>query len=137
MVLLNNMSDTIQGKYNATPPTVRDRQNEILQLDASGNLKVTSATTSALTGAKSSIGATALQLTAASTKCTGVYVKASNANSGTVYVGIETVTAGSADATDGFPIDATEGVFVTIDDPSKLYVIGSTTGQKVFYMITY
>lgn len=41
MVLLNNMSDTIQGKYNATPPTVRDGQNEILQLDANGNVKTT------------------------------------------------------------------------------------------------
>lgn len=34
----------IKGVYNATAPTVRDRQNEDIQLDVNGNLKQTLAT---------------------------------------------------------------------------------------------
>lgn len=125
------------GEYKDNADILENRTTGPLQVDPKGRLKSTSATMSFLTGRKSSIGATALQLTATSTKCTGVYVKAADDNTGKVYVGISTVTADSADATDGFPLSADTGVFVTIDDPSKLYVIGSTTGQKVFYMITY
>jgi hypothetical protein len=100
-------------------------------------MKQTNATSNVTTGRKSAIGATALQLTATSTKCTGVYVKASAANTGTVYVGKSTVTANSADATDGFELSASEGVFITVNDPSFVYAIASAAGQSLFFMVTY
>lgn len=90
-----------------------------------------------ITGRKSSIGTSAVQLTTNTTICVGVLLKAPTANTASVYVGPSTVTADSADATDGFIIEPGEGVFVTIDNASKLYAISSATGQKLFFAITY
>jgi hypothetical protein len=86
-------------------------------------------------GAKSSIGTTALQLTSAEFYCRrGLLIKAASGNSGTVYVGKSDVTTGSADATDGFPLAASEAVTIEVDDPRKVYVRGSASGQKVFWI---
>lgn len=92
-------------------------------------------TGSAITGAKSSIGATALQISSTVRALDkGVDVKADDDNTGVVYVGaLSTITAGSADATDGFRLNPGQSVFLAIDDISKVYVIGSTTGQKVWF----
>jgi hypothetical protein len=85
-------------------------------------------------GAKSAIGGTALQLVATKTICKrGVQVKAAAGNSGKVYVGNSDVTAGSADATDGFELSASQGLFVPAQDASTVWVIGSAGGQKVFW----
>ncbi len=87
-------------------------------------------------GRKSAIGTTAVQLTVTSTHAPrGVQLKASVANSGTVYVGNSDVTAGAADATDGFPLGAGEALFVPIDDPSKIYLVGTSAGQIVFFVV--
>ncbi len=76
----------------------------------------------------------AVQLVSAASHLTkGVQIKAPETNSGVVYVGASGVTADSADATDGFPLSPGEGLFVPVDDPSKLYVIASAAGQKVFW----
>lgn len=95
----------------------------------------TNITTGTLTtGAKSSIGTSAVQLTASSVSANkGVTVKAANANSGTVYVGISTVTAGTTDATDGMELGPGESITVEVSNANLLYVIGSATGQKVFW----
>lgn len=87
-------------------------------------------------GAKSSIGATALQLTATTFACKiGVLVVAKDDNAGNIYVGNSDVTAGSAAATDGSLVEAGRHVVVDIDDPTDLYVIAdSGTGNKVFYL---
>lgn len=87
-----------------------------------------------LHGRTSGIGTTAVQLVTASSRLAkGVQLKAPQSNSGVVYVGTAGVTADAADATDGFPLSGGEGLFVPIDDPSKLYVRGSATGQKLFW----
>jgi hypothetical protein len=87
-------------------------------------------------GRKSAIGTTAVQLTTTSAHAPrGVQIKASVANSGTVYVGNSDVTAGSADATDGFPLGAGDALFLPIDDPSKVYLVGSAAGQIVFFVV--
>jgi hypothetical protein len=85
---------------------------------------------------KTSIGATALQLSATAIEIqTGIEIKAATANgSGIVYVGKSTVTAGGTDTTDGFPLAAGERVFLAIDDVSKVWVIGSTTGLAVSWI---
>ena len=88
-----------------------------------------------LSGSNGSIGATALQLTSTAFKTIrGVQIKAAYDNTGIVYVGKQGVTADSAEATDGFQLLAGEGVFIPIDDISKVYVIASATDQKVFYL---
>ena len=66
----------------------------------------------------------------------GVVVKAASTNPGTVYVGGSTVTANTADATDGLPLAAGESVMVEVEKVSLLYAIGSAAGQKVFFIGT-
>lgn len=85
---------------------------------------------------KTSIGATALQLSATSIQLqVGIEIKAAAANStGIVYVGKSTVTAGGTDTTDGFPLAAGERLFLAIDDVSSVWVIGSTTGLAVSWI---
>ena len=94
------------------------------------------------TGRKSSVGASAVQLTVSSTPLTyGVSIKAAAANTGTVYVGFSNaVTANAADATDGYELSAGGEVFI----PSRLlnsspnvtdvWVIASAANQAVFWI---
>ena len=89
------------------------------------------------TGAVSSIGTTAIQISSARKTTSGVYIKADATNTSPVYIGGSTVTRGTADATDGFPIAASEWVFIEIADPSLIYVISSGTGQKVYFQFIY
>ena len=88
-------------------------------------------------GSKASIGATALQLTSTSRSLNrGVKVKADAGNSTNfIFVGLSGVTAGtSAPTTDGYKLAAGEETELAIDDPSKIYVIGSTTGLAVSWI---
>ena len=88
----------------------------------------------AKTGAKSSIGTTALQLTGISIKCVfGVLIKAASTNTGIVYAGLAGVTAGTADATDGMELEAGDAVLIEVDNADKVWVIGSAADQKVFW----
>lgn len=85
-------------------------------------------------GAKSGIGASAVQLVSALTAVNrGVQIKAAAANTGKVYVGNSDVTAGSADSTDGFELSAGQGLFVPTHDVSNVWVVGSAADQKVFW----
>jgi hypothetical protein len=86
-------------------------------------------------GRKSAIGTTAVSLVAASNKVTrGVQLKAAADNTALVFVGNSDVTTDSADATDGFPLAAGEGLFVAVDDASKIYLRASSGTQKVFFV---
>tara|TARA_R110000744_G_scaffold33039_6_gene77016 strand:- start:633 stop:929 length:297 start_codon:yes stop_codon:yes gene_type:complete len=89
-----------------------------------------------VTGRKSSIGTSAVQLTATSIHASrGVQIVADSTNSVKVYVGISTVTADSIDATDGFPLSAGESVVIPVIDPSIIYVRAvSGTTSKVFFV---
>lgn len=93
--------------------------------------------TSVLHGAKSSIGGTALQLSVNSVPLKrGVEVKAANANTANVYVGvIPNVTANTNDATDGFELGAGESMLIKVDNLNKIYLISSGTNQKVFWLM--
>lgn len=87
-------------------------------------------------GRKAAIGATAVALASQSRPATrGVQIKADEDNLGVVYVGMSGVTALSAELTDGFPLEAGEGLFVPIDDANKVYVLASTNGQVVHYLV--
>ena len=87
------------------------------------------------TGRKSSIGTTAVQITSSTHVSRGVQIIADSTNSVKVYVGISTVTANSADGTDGFPLAAGESVVVPVSDPSLIYAIApSGSSSKVFFI---
>lgn len=87
-------------------------------------------------GRKSSIGTLTVQLLTTAGKATrGVQLKAAAGNSADVYVGNSDVTTDSADATDGFPLAAGEGLFVAVDDASKIYLRAASGTQKVFYLV--
>ena len=69
------------------------------------------ASSNILTGSKSSIGTSAVQLTTTTVKSNqGVQVLADSDNDGTIYVGSSTVTADGADATTGFPLAAGQSI---------------------------
>lgn len=59
----------------------------------------------------------------------GVTVKADAGNTGFVYVGDASVSA-----TNGFQLDGGEEVFLAVDDPSKIYIIGSADNQDVSWI---
>lgn len=65
----------------------------------------------------------------------GVLITSDPANTGVVYIGNSDVTAGTADATDGIPLNAGEGVFIEINNANKLYAIASAVNQKVFFLV--
>ena len=88
-------------------------------------------------GRKSGIGASAVQITTASTVAEhGVLVKAANGNAigSHIYVGNSDVTADTTDATDGYELGVGEGVVVPVDNANKVYVIGSEADLKVFWI---
>lgn len=88
-------------------------------------------------GSLGAIGATALQLIATATPLVrGIQIRADDGNAANfVYVGLAAVTAGiGAAATDGYKLKAGESVVVPIDDASKIYVVGSTTGLAVSWI---
>ena len=86
-------------------------------------------------GSKSSIGATAVQLTTVDTPIQkGVTIKADVANSGTVYVGNSSdVTADGGDGTTGFALEGGSSLTVELDNLDRIYLIGSASGQKIFF----
>ena len=91
--------------------------------------------TAFITGNKSAISTSAVQLLTGSTALVnGIIVKADESNSGTVWVGISTVTAGTTDATDGYKLTAGESVGFQIDNANKVYVIGSAASQRVSWL---
>lgn len=64
----------------------------------------------------------------------GVMIKADRTNTGVVYVGkANTVTAGTTDATDGWPLDPGEAATFDVNNPNLLYVIGSANNQVVYW----
>lgn len=104
-------------------------------MSGAGTTSNTGAQKSFYTGAKSSIGTSAVQVTTSQTYINkGMLVKAAKLNSGTVYVGTTTVTNGSADSTDGFELGAGESIFIETDRLDRVWVIGSASSQKVFWV---
>lgn len=87
-------------------------------------------------GSKSSISTTAVQMKASSVPANnGVMVKADISNTGKVYVGSSSgVTNGSSDTTDGFQLNAGDGVVITVDNANDIWLIGSSAGQKVYWI---
>jgi hypothetical protein len=87
-------------------------------------------------GRNGAVGTSAVRLTTASLHAArGVQLKAATTNTGTLYVGNSDVTAGTAEATDGFPLGPGDALFLPIDDPSKVFLIASAASQAVFFIV--
>lgn len=70
-------------------------------------------------------------IVATSTPCTGVYVKPLSTNAVVVFLGNSTVTTAN-----GLELQASHpGVFIPIDDASKLYVISASGTPAVTFII--
>ena len=66
----------------------------------------------------------------------GVLLKADAANAGIIYVGSSSaVTAGSAAATDGFPLSAGDGLVLGVSNANKVYAVASEANQKLFFLV--
>ena len=87
-----------------------------------------------LTGRKSGITTTAVQITNSTVKASkGVQVLANSANTVKVYVGPSGVTSDSSDSTDGYPLSAGESVLLPVRSPSEIFVkTASGSNQKIF-----
>lgn len=59
-----------------------------------------------------------------------VLVEAAAGNGGTVYVGHSSAVS----ASNGWPLAAGENVQIPVDDPSKIWVIGSADNQAVKWL---
>lgn len=82
------------------------------------------------TGAQQTAGATAAALPALpATLSQGVWVQASYSNTGVVYVGLSDVAANKCLV----ELSAGKERFIPVCDPTKLFVLGSLSGQLVNY----
>ncbi len=89
------------------------------------------------TGRKSSITTSAVQITTTSVVASkGVSVKAAIDNTGRIYAGLVTVTNDTTDATDGYELGPGESILIPVNNANKVYCIGSTSGQKIFWLAT-
>ncbi|MBY0525596.1 MAG: hypothetical protein K2R98_19480 [Gemmataceae bacterium] len=114
-----------------------DRWKPVVGISGVPTVAVASDSLAALTnGSKSGVGTSGVVLMTSVTAYKGIEVKAANSNTGTVYVGSASgVTAGTSDANDGFELGAGESMFFPVNNINKLWVIGSTTGQKLFWAV--
>lgn len=100
-----------------------------------GNVDIVTEVTTALDhGSNRDIDTTAEQITSTSYAAKfGVLIKASPLNTGTVYIGNSDVTAGTTDATDGFPLLPGETVLIKVNNANIPYAIGSANNQIVYW----
>ena len=84
---------------------------------------------------KKTIGASAVQLSTDTTALDhGVRLKAATANTGNLFIGnSNAVTAGTADATDGFFLDADQEVFLQVTKLADIWIIASAAAQIVYF----
>ena len=88
------------------------------------------------TGSNLDIDTAAEQITSTSYPATvGVLFRADSGNSGVVYIGKSTVTSGTTASTDGFPLNAGDGVFLQVSNANLVYAIGSAVNQKIYFMV--
>lgn len=87
------------------------------------------------TGRKT-VGTTAVQITTSTAELfSGIHIRAAGSNTGTIYVGFSNaVTADSADATDGFPLNANDGLYLPVSLGSEVWIIASAASQKFFWL---
>jgi hypothetical protein len=89
--------------------------------------------TSSLQAGTGVVGTTATQLIGVTNKkaAKGIYIKHIGSNSDALFVGLEGVST-----TQGYELDDGEEIFLQIEDPSLIYVVGSD-GSVAYSWISY
>ena len=65
----------------------------------------------------------------------GIQIVADSGNANRVFIGqSSSVTAGTAEATDGYPLAAGESIVLPVTDPNSIFVIGPAGTGKVFFV---
>lgn len=81
------------------------------------------------------VGVTQVQLIASSIPVQkGIVIKASNSNTGNIYVGNTGLTINTAEATDGFELGPGESLTIEPDNVSKVYLISDAASQRVYFV---
>ena len=85
-------------------------------------------------GSNRDVDTTAEQVNSASVAAIhGVWIKADAANPGRIYLGNSDVTAGTTDATDGWPLDPGEETFIPVNNVNLIYAIGAAANNIVYW----
>lgn len=126
----------IMGKSDstgvATPIRVKETTGKmVVTLDGNSSVLAQGTFT---TGSKSGIGTSQVQLVSSGSNSMALTIQADISNTGTVYVGKTGVTAGTTDATDGYPLLAGDSIDIYYNAPANVYLIASAAGQKVYWM---
>lgn len=91
-----------------------------------------------ITGSKSDIDTTPARLSSDTTKVVnnGIQLLADSTNTDVIYVGYnDTMTAGTADATDGFPIVAGAAIFLPCRHLSDIYLMSTTNPDQIIHFL--
>lgn len=85
---------------------------------------------------KVTIGTTVAQLSSSTRVLSlGVQCLAAPGNSNVVYIGTKSnLTAGSNDATDGFPLAAGSSILLPAGSESEVYIIGGAASQVLHFL---
>lgn len=98
---------------------------------------MSTATATLFTGVKHDLKLNqAVQITSTTRKCEfGLLVHADSGNTNYVFVGGNTVTAGSGLSTDGYPISPGKEVNFAVRSPDTLYIVSPVSGQRAWFTV--
>jgi len=118
----------IRGKDSRTDADVDSSTKALLVKEVSGaveTVKISRYTTTDIFHGQVDVGTSEVQLTT-ETDCLSITIKADDDNTDDVYIGKTGVTTSN-----GFRLRPGQAITIYISDPSILYAISGTAGQKV------
>ena len=89
------------------------------------------------TGSKNNVGTSAAAIgTASEVAKKGIQIVSDPNNTVVVYIGDDTVTAGSsAPSTDGYPLQAGDTVVIPVFHPSEVYAVTASSTATIHFML--
>lgn len=93
--------------------------------------------TNLVTGRKSGIGPSGVQLTNSDyTATNGINIYADSANTDVIWIGPSGLTVNSADLTDGYPLSSGDAIFIPVRHSHDVFVRSQLNGsQKVWWIL--
>lgn len=101
-----------------------------------GDVDVASAVSATMDhGSNRDVDTSAEQITSTSFACKfGLTLRASESNTGIIYIGNSDVTAGTTDATDGMPLSPGDSLFLPVTNSNIPYAIASANNQIIYWV---
>lgn len=101
-----------------------------------GDVDVASAVSGTMDhGSNRDVDTSAEQITSTSFACKfGLTLRASESNTGIIYIGNSDVTAGTTDATDGMPLSPGDSLFLPVTNSNIPYAIASANNQIIYWV---